>query len=180
MPLQYAARISPTETDNLSANAQFQRDEGYLYLAVTVRDNVFYQPYSEGGVWQADNLQMFFDPKDDGNDRGHHEDDYEYGMTLTASGPQVWVYRDPSRYEGVAADISLAVRRSGTFTIYEAAIPAARLAPAELAAGASIGYNLAVNALDGPVAGKRHWWVELLPGAGGGNPPFPLVRLAFK
>ena len=180
MPLQYAMRISPTETDNLSAKAQFQWDEGYLYLAVTVRDNVFYQPYSEDGVWQADNLQMFFDPKDDGNDRGHHEDDYEYGMTLTAKGPQVWVWRDPSRYEGLAPDISLAVRRSGTFTIYEAAIPAARLAPEKLVAGRSIGYNLAVNDLDGPVGGKRHWWVELLPGAGGGNPPFPLVRLVLK
>ena len=86
-----------------------------------------------------------------------------------------------TRWTGAAwVDDSLAVRRSGRFTIYEAAVAAARLAPADLAAGGSIGYSLAVNDMDGPVAGKRHWWVELLPGAGGGNPPFPLVRLASK
>jgi hypothetical protein len=57
---------------------------------------------------------------------------------------------------------------------------AARLAPAKLAAGARIGYNLVVNDKDGPVAGQRHWWVELLPGAGSGSAPFPLVRLELR
>jgi len=180
MPLGYAARISIEEVDNLSAQAQFQWDEDYLYLGVTVRDNVFYQPYSGDGAWQADNLEMFFDPNDDGTGTGHHEDDYDYGMTLTTQGAQAWVWRSPDRYEGEAPDIKLAVGRSGVITTYEAAIPAARLAPAKLAAGARIGYNLVVNDKDGPVAGQRHWWVELLPGAGSGSAPFPLVRLELR
>jgi len=180
MPLGYGARISITETHNLSAKAQFRWDAKNLYLAATVRDNVFYQPYSEDGVWQADNLQMFFDSKNDGNGPGHHEDDYEYGMTLTTRGPQVWVWRNPSRYEGVADDMRLAVRRSGTSTIYEAAIPASRLTPAKLAAGTCIGYNLVVNDKDGPEAGRRHWWIELLPGAGAGSTPSPMMRLTLK
>jgi hypothetical protein len=145
-----------------------------------VQDNEFYQPYTNDGIWQADSLQMFFDPKADGNDRAHHEDDYEYGMARTSVGLQAWVWRNPSRYEGLAPDIQLAIERTGKFTIYEAAFPAERLDPAALRAGNSIGYNLAVNDRDGPVAGKRHWWIDLMPGAGGGNPPFPMVRLELR
>jgi len=180
MPCRYPTRIEITDTENLSAKAQFQYDERFLYLAVTVQDNEFYQPYTNDGIWQADSLQMFFDPKADGNDRAHHEDDYEYGMARTSVGLQAWVWRNPSRYEGPAPDIQLAIERTGKFTIYEAAFPAERLDPAALRAGNSIGYNLAVNDRDGPVAGKRHWWIDLMPGAGGGNPPFPMVRLELR
>ncbi len=101
-------------------------------------------------------------------------------MSLTTQGPQVWIWRSPDRYEGPAPDIQLAVARAGNITRYEAAIPAARLAPARLAAGSRIGHNLVVNDKDGAQAGRRHWWVELLPGAGAGHPPFPLVNLALK
>ena len=180
MPLAYAARIPITETDNLSAQAQVQYDQDHLYVAVAVTDNVFYQPYSEDGVWQADNLQVFFDPKDDGNDLDHHADDYEYGLSLITCGAQAWVWRSPDRYEGESKDIELAVRRSGTVTTYEAAFPAARLAPAQLAPGSALGFNLVVNDKDGPESGRRHWWVELLPGAGTGGYPFPLVRLVLE
>jgi len=180
MPLGYASRISIDDVENLSAKVQFQWDEDYIYMAVTVRDNVFYQPYSGDGAWQADNLQLFFDPKGDGNGPGHREDDYAYGMTLTARGVQPWVWRSPDLYEGEAADIKLAVERTGDLTIYEAAIPASRLAPARLAAGTRMGYNLVVNDKDGPVVGQRHWWVELLPGAGTGGTPFPLVNLVLQ
>jgi len=73
-----------------------------------------------------------------------------------------------------------AVGRSGNITTYEVAIPAARLAPARLALGRRFGHNLVVNDMDGPEAGRRHWWVELLPGAGGGNPPYPMVSLVLQ
>jgi hypothetical protein len=145
--------IYASDTANLSAKAQFQRDEANLYPAVTVPDNVFCQPYSEDGVWQADSLQMMFDPTGDGNDTGHHEDDYEYGAALMTKGPQTRVWRSPDNYKRPAADIKAAVRRAGDVTTHEVAIAARRLACAKLAPGSRFRYNLVVNDKDGPEPG---------------------------
>jgi len=179
-PLGYASRISIKEVDNLSAQVQWQWDESKLYLAVTVRDNVFYQPYTGDGVWQADCLEMTFDPAADGNGQGHRGDDCDFSMARTAAGCQPWVARSPDGFEGVAQDIPLAVERSGSYTLYEFAIPASRLGLLGLQAGKHVGYSLAVQDLDGNVPGKRHWWVELLPGVGGGSYPCPLFDLVLK
>jgi hypothetical protein len=180
VPLGYASRISITEVDNLSAQVQWQWDESNLYLAVTVRDNVFYQPYTGDGVWQADCLEMTFDPAADGNAQGHRQDDCDFSMARVAAGVQPWVARSPDGFEGVASDIPLAVERRDNYTLYEFAIPASRLGLAGLQAGKHVGYSLAVQDLDGNVPGQRHWWVELLPGVGGGSYPCPLFDLVLR
>lgn len=179
-PLAYASRISASEVDNLSAKVQWQWDESNIYLAVTVRDNVFYQPYTGDGVWQADCLEMTFDPAADGNAQGQRGDDCDFSMARVASGCQAWVARAPDGFEGAAPDIPLAVERAGSYTLYEFAIPAARLGQPGLQAGKRLGYSLAVQDLDGNLPGKRHWWVELLPGVGGGDYPCPLFNLVLR
>jgi len=179
-PLGYASRISIKDVENLSAQVQWQWDESKIYLAVTVRDNIFYQPYTGDGVWQADCLEMTFDPAADGNAQGHRSDDWDFSMARVAAGCQPWVARSPDGFEGVAQDIPLAVERSGSYTLYEFAIPASRLSLPGLQAGKHVGYSLAVQDLDGNVPGKRHWWVELLPGVGGGSYPCPLFDLVLR
>jgi hypothetical protein len=101
-------------------------------------------------------------------------------MARVAAGCQPWVARSPDGFEGVAQDIPLAVERSGSYTLYEFAIPASRLGLSGLQAGKHVGYSLAVQDLDGNVPGKRHWWVELLPGVGGGSYPCPLFDLVLE
>ena len=179
-PLRYASRISITEVDNLSAQVQWQWDESNLYLAVTVRDNVFYQPYTGDGVWQADCLEMTCDPAGNGNDPAHRADDCDFSMARVAAGCQAWVARAPDGFEGVAPDIPLAVERNGSYTRYEFALPVSRLSLPGLQAGKHLGYSLAVQDLDGNVPGKRHWWVELMPGIGGGSYPCPLFDLVLR
>ena len=181
-PLRYAeaGRFDINDRENLSAECAFQWDADNFYLAVWVTDNVFYQPYSGDGVWGADNLQLFFDSLNDGNDDAHRADDHEYGLTLTPAGEEAYIWLSPHKVYGPTDQISLRVRRQGNLTCYEAAFRVAQLAPTTFAPGEKFGFSFAVNDKDGPAEGKRHWWVELTPGPGGGGTPFPLAEMVLE
>jgi len=182
IPLECAEedRFDINDRENLSAECACQWDAENFYLAVWVTDNVFYQPYAGDGVWGADNLQLFFDSLNDGNADAHRADDHEYGLTLTPAGEEAYVWLSPQKVYGPTDQIALRVRREGNLTCYEAAFRTPQLAPTKFTPGEKFGFSFAVNDKDGPAEGKRHWWVELTPGPGGGATPFALAEMVLE
>lgn len=154
IPLSYAHAFDIADTANLEARIRLMWDEGHLYLAVEVEDDEFYQPYAGDIVWSADNVQIFLDT-------------WEWGLSLTAAGPEVFLYKGPDReYEKVNSAVGLAVSREGRRTIYEAAFPASEVAPLQIQEENAFRLCVVVNDLDPSVPGRPRHWVELTPGWG--------------
>ena len=161
MPMVYPVDFDGKDPADLSASMGFMWDDDFVYLAVETTDNEHTQPFAGDIVWSADNVEMFLG-------------DWSWGLTLTAGGPEVFLYRgvDVSA-ETVNTDVKLGVKRDGTKITYEAAFPKSHLTPLALAVGESFRYNALMNDLDasGPVE-ERHW-LQLVPerGTRGSRPP---------
>lgn len=168
-PVMYPVNFDISEnTGDLQANWRGGWNKDGLYMAVDVVDNEFYQPYSGDIVWCADNLEVFLG-------------EWEWSLTLTSNGPEVFMYEGPNREEETLNNIvKLAVVRKGAHTYYEALFPPTEIVPSKLEKGEKITFSIIVNDLDsqGPV-GKRHW-LEFTPGAGSGKEDFPLAILSLE
>jgi len=142
-------------------SAQFMTawDDRFLYLAVQVQDDVFLQTHNGTAVWSQDNLQLGLDPapaaSGDFNPLVgfYGKRTYEYGLTLTPNGPQVWRWLsgDPENRPGEAltTEVRLAAAKTTNGVTYEAAFPWTSLGVQKLAAGQQLGLALAVNDDDG-------------------------------
>lgn len=128
----------------------------------------------KGAAWTAplevprgDGVQLFLD-------------EWEWGLTLTGSGPKVFLYRGSGR-EGKTVNraVQLAVRRGGRRTVYETVFPASELTPLELAPGNSFRLCLVVNDLDPSVPDRPRHWLELTPGPGDGVPGAPMAKVVL-
>ena len=168
VPLTYPVSFDAGDADDLSCKLRFLWDDACLYLAVETQDNEFHQPYAGDIVWSADNVEMFLD-------------DWSWGLSLTVAGPEVFLYWGVNvSAETVNTDVRLAVKRTGTKVVYEAAFPASHVTPLKLHAGSSFRFNAIMNDMDpaGPV-GTRHW-LELCPGAGSKGRAAPRVKIVLK
>ncbi len=136
----------------LSGELRFLWDNEYLYLGVTVRDDVFVNNKVGGDIWAGDGLQMMVDPA---RDRPVKVGKYDLAMALTKNGPQAWCYlaADGGAPAGEANDIVVAAKRldpaRGDMN-YTVAIPWSRIAPFQPAPGANLGLCVAINDDDGP------------------------------
>lgn len=165
LPMIYPYDFDIADTADLHSQVRLMWDEANLYLAVETVDDEFYQPYAGDIVWSADNVQLFLER-------------YEWGLTLTEKGEEVFLYKGPERDgETVNTAVKLAVRRDGVHSVYEAAFPAHELRPLLLEEGASYSFSIVMNDLDPSVAGRTRHWVELTPGAGAGGDNYPRVQL---
>ena len=160
-PLTYAVGFDAKDTNDLQCRLGFLWDDDYLYLAVKTHDNEFYQPYAGDIVWLADSVEMFLG-------------DWSWAFSLTTHGPEVFLYWGvDAPGNSVSHDVKLAVKRSGTEVIYEAAFPKSHLTPLKLAAGNSFRFNALMNDLDPSGPQKARHWLQLVPEAGsaGSRPP---------
>ncbi len=165
-PLPYPSEgFDASKTDDLSSRMSLMWDEQYLYFATETTDNEHVQPYAGDTVWAADNIEFFID-------------DWHWGFTLTKNGPETFLYEgvDESA-ETVNTDVKLAVKRGGTTTRYEAAIPGRLMRPALMKAGTECRVCMIMNDLDN--TGERHW-LELMPGAGLDNARVRKIRVTLK
>ncbi len=145
--------------EDCSARFAAMWDAESLHLAVMVTDDVHLQTFSGTAVWRQDSVQVGIDPLPGaGADYNplvgaFGKSIYEYGLALTNAGPQAWRWLsgDPEAYpqEVAATQVRLGVRRDGTVTTYEAAIPWPAVGVAAAAAGQTVGLALAVNDDDG-------------------------------
>lgn len=149
--------------EDLDAKFALQWDEDNLYLCIRVNDNIFYQPSTGLRVWGNDNIQICIDPftgkRTDLYPPGEIQaitgksGYYEYGLTLTEKGPEVfcWSTTNPEKVKSLDfnTEIKLAVTRKGNETIYETAIPFNQLSPFSPVIGDYFRMALAVNDRDG-------------------------------
>lgn len=147
------------EIPAFGANAAAAWDNDAFYVAVMVEDATFRQEYSGLEVWRQDSVQLAFDPANDGPAAigpsgqmadAYGSDDLEMALAQTIDGPQVVVVRGPAGVEtGVSDQATLAVRRDGRFSIYEARIPWQVLRGVEANPGSRFGLDILVNNFEG-------------------------------
>jgi len=168
-PLLYPVRFEPSQnTQDLQASWQCSWNEKGLYMAVTVYDNEFVQPYAGDIVWCADNLELFLGV-------------WEWSLTLTEHGPEVFLYEGPGREEEtVNTVVQLAVVRNEPYTYYEAYFPPSELTPLLLEAYQKITFSLIANDLDKSGDNPKRHWLEFTPDAGSGEDDFPRAILVLQ
>lgn len=115
--------------EDLDGECAFAVDADHLYLALRVTDDVHAQPFGGWLLWSGDCVQVAVDPLLDSTDAGYGPDDSEFGFTLHHDGRvETWWWYTPKE-SGGREDIEVAIVREGNQTLYEAAIPAAAIAP---------------------------------------------------
>jgi len=138
--------------EDLSGKIRFLWDDDYLYMAVTVKDDIWGEPQKKNKVWYQDSIQFLVDPTRD-SEAGVGK--YDYGFGLSADGPIAWNFLSAdsaSAPPGEVETIKLAVigpeEGTGNMT-YEVAVPWARLSPFQPEAGANLGLTMIFNEDDG-------------------------------
>jgi hypothetical protein len=151
-----------TGDKDLHAQFRFACDQRALYVAVDVTDDIHCQPHIGYNTWKGDCVQLAIDldaRRDEirtGNDladKGSRHRVSEISLALTAKGAEA--YRTMSFDEQklpiatiAGKDIALAVTRTGTRTIYEAAIPWQTLGGQTCPADPMIGFAISINDAD--------------------------------
>ncbi|HEY9250597.1 MAG TPA: sugar-binding protein [Rariglobus sp.] len=139
--------------DDLSAQIRYVWDGAFLYVAVTVTDDVAGPAtQADAALWRMDGLQFLVDPV---RRSAQKPGKYEYSVGRGAKGIQTWctLSADARNAAGAVPDIQAAFHadRADTGNVtYEIAIPWSRLAPFTPAPGANLGFTLIVNDDDGP------------------------------
>jgi hypothetical protein len=137
--------------DDLSAGMRLLWDEQYLYVGMTVRDDIFSQPERDGKIWHGDGLQFLIDPcRASAVKPGR----YDYAAARTADGVQAWCYSTADGAKAPTGEVKDFVFKATPTgergdMVYELAIPWHRISPFVPAAGANLGLAMIVNEDDG-------------------------------
>jgi hypothetical protein len=143
---------------DLSAQALTMWDEKNLYIALSVSDDVHYQPYTQEEMGRGDSVLFGVDARRSAkpDQAGYDADDYEFGIANLAGGPVVYRFAGGILTANRVFGAQVAVRREGGRTIYEASIPWSDLAPLKPRGGAIAGFSLAVNDNDNDGRGRGY------------------------
>lgn len=155
------------QTGDLAADVALAVNDGHLFFAASVTDDIHSQPFNGWYYWMGDCVQLGLDPTSHRGYASYSEEDHEIGFALRDNGqPVVWRYhgrRGQSR--GAITSAQLAVAREGKSTRYEAAIPLAELPNVEPDLWPKAGFCVVVNDHDGEDLKTREGRLELRPGA---------------
>jgi hypothetical protein len=145
--------------DDCSAVIRYLWDEQYLYLGVSVKDDVFVGTKEDGNIWDQDGIQMLIDPRRGGGEKTGY---YDYVVAYGKKGPQMWCNSTASGDVaiGEVKQAKVAIRRAATGgnADYEVAIPWSCCAPFTPAVGANLGLALIVNDDDGQGRSFSGWF----------------------
>lgn len=154
--------------DDLSATLATAFDSRGLYLGITVRDDI-HSAVPGAPAWTNDSIQVAIDPLRERTRGGYGPRDSEYSLMLADDGDtEVRCWQRPQTVGDQSEAIDLAVRRSGSETVYEAAFPWSAIG----AQGPSLGLDVLVNDNDG--AGRKGY-IELTWGIGKVKDPSAFV-----
>ena len=137
-----------------------------LTVQILVEDKVFYQPFTESGMWNGDSIQMAFQNRPDGQIKSEFS---ELIAGLSANGPMLWLgFREAPTPPAIMTASTLQVKRQGDRCLYTITVKATEVG-LKLAAGNTLGFSVLINNNDG--AG-RVGWLEWGGGIGASkNPP---------
>jgi hypothetical protein len=151
---------------DLSADVALMVDDGFLYLAARVKDDVHVQPADGWYLWQGDCLQFGLTPTMARGD-AYGEQDHEIGLSLMPDGtPIAWRYHGRRRQpRGPIDEGDVAIVRDAGTTLYEAAFPLSVFMPLAPDLWPQAGFNIVVNDNDGDETDQRKGRLELVDGA---------------
>lgn len=145
----------PENPENpLTASYAVAADMRHLYLAVRVRDKILQGGKNAESLWRGDSVQVDFDL----SDGSQSVRTVQFGFGLIDGTPTAFRYRTlpaedivPAYRVGKApAGVRIQIRREGTETLYEAAIPVEAIHPQfSLRPGMRLGFSILVNQNDG-------------------------------
>ncbi len=146
--------------DDLSADVGFCWDERNLYFRISVKDNVFFQPFTDSDIWKGDSIQIAIDPaygfgdhpvlKPDGlrYQLNNKTDFWEIGLAETTAGPIVYRWKGADPGEVFAARLETESDKKNI--TYQVAIPwteiSSSLVPQK---GHTFSISVAINDNDG-------------------------------
>jgi hypothetical protein len=161
-------------TDDLGGTVWWTWDADNLYLSARIHDDTHAQPATGDQIWSGDGFQFTVT----GGLPGESTTWYEYGVALTAQGPQAYRWLSAQGPAGPVTDVDLRVTRDDAAdeTIYELAMPWQKVAPFD-PDHRLMSLSFLVNDNDGT---GRKGWIEWGSGIGGSKDPelFRPVRLA--
>ena len=165
---------------DLSIESAIGHDSDNLYLAINVRDDVHFQPFSAGKLWAADSIQLVIDTRADAlpNVYGFAPDDYEMSFGLTPNGPDKefdYIY-ERGRAAASLKQVECNIFRSGDLTCYRIAIPW-KVLNMEPENGTVFGLNFIANDHDGH---GRNYWMGLTPGIGEAKNPYAYRKFILQ
>lgn len=153
-PLGAARRDAPgSDPDvpgDLSAEGSVAWDDQALHLLLLVADDTHRNERQDGSLWDGDSVQLGF-AKDPGREG---VECCEISIGLGVAGPQAWIHRNFGGCQTGPGEFPLMVRRTGTETVYEVAIPWGLLGIERPSVGDWLGLGLVVNEADD---GERGW-----------------------
>ena len=163
---------------DLSATAYAKWDAQYFYFACDVADDVFTPPTSKQTLTQADSVQFALSTKRtapyEANVYGAGDNEFALGL-LPGGASLVKIGGTGAGINERVPGAKVAVRRIGTHTLYEAAVPWAQISGAKPGVDAVLGFAVRVNDRDGDKFGAITWNSGMTNGRQPGR--FPPLRL---
>ncbi len=145
-------------------------DANKLYIAASVKDDVFVQTQGGNQIFKGDSLEILFDTNlaTDSHTTFVNADDYQLGISpggLTNGNnpaPQAYLWL-PTAHQGVPAGVSVASSKTGDGYQVEAAIPWSLLGASPYA-GARYGFALSTSDNDAQGTALQQTLVSSVPG----------------
>jgi len=140
-----------TGKDDFSGALRMMWDDGQLYFALEVRDNVVNTPKPTQMGWTNDCCQMIFDSLLNGHETSLDERDLSYCASRDPAGPMFCAYRVSGGGEAESRLPDTTIRfssHSGGY-IYEWSLPWERLAPVSPWILGRCGFSFTINDNDG-------------------------------
>ncbi|TXK77178.1 DNRLRE domain-containing protein [Paenibacillus sp. N3.4] len=151
--------------NDLSGKFWLNFDSNRLYITARVKDNTNSAPFTGADIYKNDSFQFAISNGLPGESLSW----YEYGISQTPNGPQIyrWI-TPPGVSKGLVTNGDLVVTRDENQhdTIYELALPWSELTPIKAERNGVISFSLLVNDNDG---NGRKGWIEWGGGIGDGK-----------
>lgn len=137
-------------SNDLGGRFAIAYDNGFLYLAAEIRDDIHNQSNSDDQVWQGDSIQFAFTDKPMVNSKY-----YELTAALTPNGAEICVLETANGESCGLRKFPCSIVRDGNLTRYEIAIPLKELKIIDPDKTRVFGFSFLVNDNDG--SGRRGW-----------------------
>lgn len=150
---------------DLSGNLWLSYDSDRFYLSAKIKDDIQASTSAGAEIWKNDSIQFAVANGLPGESRYW----YEYGISQTPEGPQIYRWITPPGVEkGAVENGSLAVTRDEdqNYTIYELSLPWSEIAPIKAEKNGVISFSMLVNDNDG---NGRKGFIEWGGGIGDGK-----------
>jgi predicted esterase len=165
---------------DLSSSVYIAWNEDHFYLAAEVIDDSFSQSSSDINIWKGDCIQFAFDTLNDTvENKGYDSNDYEYGISFTPKGNQVWCWKAAKdKKSGLIDQVKLSITKAKGKTIYEMSLPRKQLTPLKFENNSKFKFNIIVSDRDVQTP-NEHKTIVWRPGIVHSKSPYQFGTMRF-